>query len=165
MFQKYIPQITLFTIYCAASLFFCSITACSKSEEREKPPASGVPRAEIEAIKNSKNKVQITITIPPGHHAYLDSGKEGNLLPILFDWKPSLEKNILKATPSVISAPPGVYDDLSKAKVLRGSGNYLFELPGEGFPDQTEFRVRTQICEEVIGQCYSPVFQNIKIKG
>ncbi len=45
------------------------------------------------------NKIIIKVQIPKDHHAYLDAGKDNNLIPIQFDWNEFLQKKYYQMNP------------------------------------------------------------------
>jgi len=104
----------------------------------------------------------VRVNIPPNHHAYLDAGKDGAFIPITIEWKDLIEKSIIAAAPAVKSAPLGVYDSDSGAKVLRGSGEFTFETDSQLAGNSIQ--IRTQICDDVKGICYRPTTQSVVIK-
>jgi len=115
------------------SLFFI-LTAC------EEPAAR--PAIQVKAL-NTQAGIQLEVLVPPGHHAYLDAGKEGNLIPVSFRWDGS--------APNLTLAPLGEFDEQVRATVLRGRGQWQFEKGAA-----TAVTVRSQICDEKIGLCYPP---------
>lgn len=127
------------------------LVACKKEE-----PKSSLPQPTVTA-RLQGGKLQVQFQVPSRHHAYLDEGREGNLIPISFDWQGWSEKDApLKA----VQLPPGEPDADSGARVLRGEGTFVFEP--RHTPPQTDFRVRVQICEEVKGVCYRPTWIAVK---
>lgn len=123
------------------------ITACKKEE-----PRSSVPQPTVTA-QLVDGKLQVQVRVPARHHAYLDEGREGNLIPVGFDWQSWSAKD---APLQTLQSPTGELDPESGAHVLRGEGTYLFQA--KQTPTQTDFRVRVQICEEVKGVCYRPAW-------
>jgi hypothetical protein len=99
--------------------------------------------------------IEIVASIPPRHHAYLDAGDEGNLIPIGFDWQD------LTPEPVALSMPTGERDEDVKARVLRGDGRFQFQhstvSPG------VQVRVRSQICDEDRGVCYRPTWNEVEL--
>ncbi|MCS7205317.1 MAG: protein-disulfide reductase DsbD family protein [Leptospiraceae bacterium] len=135
-------------------LFAFFIQAC-KPKEETKP--TGIPEPKI-IVQTSQNQIKFSIEIPKDHHAYLDSGKENSLIPIQFDWKDMIQNQILPKEPRMIAKPLGVYDKEYEATVLRGQGEFLFELP-EGVSENIKGQkvyIKIQICNEVTGICYRP---------
>ncbi len=131
-------------------------TRSSYSENRDK---------DLEKIRvsHSGNELTVEITIPPAHHAYLDSGKEGNLIPIGFSWKSLNRDGSIKGKPMLIKKPVGEFDTKVEATVLRGTGNFVFTHQGNSWPTGKFFKVLTQICNEKTGQCYPPSNNSVKI--
>lgn len=123
-----------------------------------RPPA--LPDATISAV-NQGDKLNVVIQVPERHHAYLDSGRDGNLIPVTFDWKNlGIQLADLKST----EVPAGELEPDTGARVLRGEGRFSFELP-QSVNNQTQFRVRVQICDEVKGICYRPVWHEVQPKS
>jgi hypothetical protein len=134
-------------LWIVISVFVSVFVLCKES----KP---GIPEATI-LSKIQGQEIQINIGIPSNHHAYLDSGDEGVLLPIEFDWASFKEKPVLKA------APGGVRDETAKAMVLRDIGQFLFESKESA--SGKNIRVRIQICDDVKGLCYPPRFSEVTL--
>ena len=140
---------------------------CDKSDsnsDRNVQPVPNRPHEKIEAHIDSKKTLVVSITIPPAHHAYLDRGKEGYLVPISFQWKEFLGSGMLKREPRLKSAPAGTYDKEVQATVMRGTGLFIFEIRDSNWPIGKSFNVRSQICNEILGQCYPPAIQQIILK-
>ncbi len=123
----------------------------------------------INASYTSESKrIAIHFKIPKNLHAYLDKGKDGQLIPISFDWQPLQETKAISTAPVLIQAPQGELNQKEEARVLRDEGIYIFELK-ESLHESTlfntlKFRVRTQICNEVAGICYKPSWTNVFLK-
>ena len=69
---------------------------------------------------------QITLIIPPNHHAYLDKGIGQFYLPIILDPKATLAA--AGYTLRIVEHPTGSFDTKVKATVLRGSGDFKIAL-------------------------------------
>lgn len=124
--------------------------ACSRTQSLPQPSFSA-------AI--SDGRLNVTITVPDRHHAYLDSGREGNLIPVTFDWKSWTGEGL--AEPEPAGRPEGVIDEESGARILRGKGVFSFNLPADQAKQLKNFRVRVQICDEVKGVCYRPAWYDV----
>lgn len=111
----------------------------------------------------SGSSLTIAISVPDHHHAYLDRGEEGNLIPVQFYWEDFVEAGILETEPEPISAPEGVFDEDERAIVLRGEGEYVFEIGNAGELSGETLRARTQICDEIRGVCYRPENHDIQL--
>jgi hypothetical protein len=135
-------------------LFFC-----------KKKSDYSMPEATIQSNIN-ENKINIIINIPLNHHAYLDKGEEGNLIPISFDWSDFIQKKIFTDEPILISKPNGIYDKEVKATVLRGEGKFEFQLPEIVQPKDLKnnlLKVKIQICNEISGICYRPKIYEVRL--
>ncbi len=101
---------------------------------------------------------KLTLSVPPDHHAYLDTGKENIYIPIAIDSKAELSIAGLKITR--LQKPAGVYDDKVKATVLRDQGDFTFSLAplGDKPPaSQTAtLTVSYQLCHDLTHVCFRP---------
>ncbi|MBW7858467.1 MAG: hypothetical protein H3C43_09290 [Leptonema sp. (in: Bacteria)] len=143
-------NLKLFVLFTAASVIVA--ISCSR------PPA--LPDATISAV-NQNGKLSVVMQVPERHHAYLDSGRDGNLIPVTFDWK---NLGLLEADLQSTEMPSGELEPDTGARVLRGEGRFSFELP-QSVNNQAQFRVRVQICDEVKGICYRPVWHEVQPKS
>ncbi|GIX41154.1 MAG: hypothetical protein KatS3mg129_0887 [Leptospiraceae bacterium] len=138
-------------------IFFVFLFYCKQKE------TDIIPEPKIKAqVENDILKV--IIQLPKNHHAYLDKGKDGMLIPITFDWSDFIEKNILSQEPTLITKPKGEYDDEVKATVLRGDGIFEFQLPDSLLSETLKkgnLKIKIQICNETSGICYRPKIYNI----
>ncbi len=99
----------------------------------------------------------IRIAVPAGHHAYLDTGKDGSFLPIKIDLS-AVEQAGIEVRP--VHIPPGTWDARYHATVLRREGVFEYELTalsgartGSG---ECTVMVGSQICNDANGSCYFP---------
>lgn len=142
-------------------LFFCILLGCSKSKNAKEEV---LPEAKIyHSVEDTK--IIFKIEIPKDHHAYLDSGKENNLIPIQFDWQDLIQKQILKEEPKVLAKPKGEYDKEVQATVLRNIGEYAFQITNEEkekIKNQI-VQIKIQICNEVTGICFRPKIYKIQL--
>lgn len=138
-------------------------TACSDDSA---PASSGgfndVPDVTLSGRILSDDKlVEIEVDVPNRHHAYLDAGEYGNLIPIAFEWQGA------EPEPKFLMGPSGEQDDEVKAKVLRGLGRFVFEIKAEQIAQlesaSPALRVRSQICDEDKGICYRPTWNELKL--
>lgn len=145
----------------AVFLIAITLTAC-KQEETKKGDLTD-PEFRIEYVSGEK-QIAITVTIPRDHHAYLDSGKENNLIPIQFQWKELVQNNILTQEPELVAKPEGVYDKTFEATVLRDSGVFVFRFSDDlqKLKNQT-LNIRVQMCNDVTGICYRPKTYKISL--
>ncbi len=104
---------------------------------------------------------QIAVEVPAGHHGYVDKGDDGFLIPFSFSF-PGLEEAAVVV--EMTSAPPGVRDDKVRAQVLRGRGNFAFQLvPAPPPGADATAGLRYQICNDVTGICYPPMALRIPV--
>ena len=117
-----------------------------------------IPEATFSARALPDGSLEIQAQIPPRHHAYLDAGDHGNLIPIAFDWQG------LEPAPEKVSTPAGVRDDAVGAQVLRDGGRFVFKAgaDAEDLNGKT-VKVRSQICDEDKGICYRPTWTDVRI--
>jgi len=153
-----------------ASLLFLALASagCKKKEGGEnkggsQTSRSALPQAKIQTRIQAENKLEISVTVPHAHHAYLDKGKEGNYIQISFDWKALQDAGALKGAPRMIQKPKGEYDKLAKATVLRGKGAYVFQSQ-EAWPRGKTLKVKSQVCNETKGVCYPPHTEKVVLK-
>ena len=99
----------------------------------------------------------IRITPPAGHHAYLDTGEDGLLLPIEINLS-SLQKAGIQVRS--VSVPQGEWDEQFHATVFRREATFKYELRalpwakvGSG---KYKINIRSQICQDTTGACYFP---------
>ena len=139
----------------ATGFFIITFFYCKQSDKDAGIPE--IPEARIEG-KIDGDLVRISVRIPEQHHAYLDKGKDGRLIPISFDWENTADQ---PAAPKLQSIPKGNFDDIVEATVLRGDGEFVFEVKkASGFAGKV-IKVKSQICNEVKGVCYRPKIENV----
>ncbi len=126
--------------------------ACSRPQ--------GVPQPSVSA-KLAEGTLSVTVSVPARHHAYLDSGREGNLIPVTFDWKAWTESG--QPEPTIVDRPEGDIDEDTGARILRGEGVFAFTVPPTA--RSADFRVRVQICDEIKGICYRPAWHDVTPEG
>ncbi len=107
--------------------------------------------------------MQIQVTVPEHHHAYLDKGRDGVLLDLQFNWQKLIESGALKKEPEKKSAPAGAQDDTAHATVLRGTGTFEFIAPAKDVEGKN-LAARIQICNETRGICYRPETIDVQIQ-
>ena len=103
------------------------------------------------------NLLRLSITIPPDHHGYLDTGDEGFYLPLAFTFTPLEERGVQVIG---LSRPIGTREEQVRATVLRGTGEFTFRLEttdhtilaGHTLP----ITLRHQICNDLTNICYAP---------
>lgn len=101
---------------------------------------------------------RITINVPQDHHAYLNAGDENIYIPVSFDVDAQLPTMGLRI--QSLQTPAGNYDDLVKAQVLRGQGEFSFSLIKTGDKpikqQQQALDVKYQLCNDLTHVCYRP---------
>ncbi|HQI21262.1 MAG TPA: protein-disulfide reductase DsbD family protein [Leptospiraceae bacterium] len=148
-------RIVFFALICSLfALFSCR-------DEKQAVPEKETHQTTVTAGAKG-DRLTIAVSVPAGHHAYLDSGKEGVLIPISIDWKEAIAKKFIQATPRSVAIPDGVQDEQMGARVLRGKGDFVYEARFDKLEDQT-IKVRSQICDDVKGICYRPTTQDIPV--
>lgn len=147
----------LISLVAALLLAFLS-AGCTDSEQSG--VSTGTPEATIRAT-SLQDTIVVSVSIPRDHHAYLDKGPQGNLIPVSFDWSPALESGKLAGEPSLTEKPEGEQEEKIGALVLRGTGEFKFS--GDSPKPGAEVRVRTQICNDVTGMCFRPTWQTVSI--
>lgn len=104
---------------------------------------------------------RISVEVPEGHHAYIDKGDDGFLIPFSFSF-PGLEEAGIAV--EMTSAPLGVRDPRVRAQVLRGQADFSFRLvPAPQPPAGATAGLRYQICNDVSGICYPPKVVSIPV--
>ncbi len=145
-------------------LIFLAVTGIFYCKKKNSSQISWNP----EITANLENdKINIKIQIPRDHHAYLDSGKDNNLIPIQFDWNEFLQKKILPKEPNLIVSPEGEWDTEVQATVLRNTGMYEFQIDKNLNKDKLKeayLKIKIQICNEISGICYRPQIYEVKIQ-
>lgn len=130
--------------------------------EKQDGSQNGVPGARARAALND-GQLTISVKIPHGFHAYLDSGPGDNLLPVQFNWQQIQKEGIITMPPVTTQKPVGVRDSESGAMVLRGDGQYVFEnMPGAVLGESIGMRI--QLCDDTLGICHRPTTSQIKIE-
>ena len=69
--------------------------------------------------------LRLAVLIPADHHGYLDTGDEGLFIPLTFAF-PSLEEQGAQVV--MLSHPVGERDEMVRATVFRGSGEFTFRV-------------------------------------
>ena len=115
------------------------------------PPEVQVRSAPAETDGSGAAIARITVEIPPDHHGYLDAGDEGLLIPLAFTF------DIPGIAAKEISRPAGERDEQAHAKVLRGQGEFAFQLTLTGAaPEAPRAKLLYQICNDITNICYPP---------
>ncbi|MCX7107976.1 MAG: thioredoxin family protein [Methylococcales bacterium] len=101
---------------------------------------------------------ELSLTVPVGHHAYLDTGDEHIYIPVTLD--PNAKLAISGLTISKLEKPAGVHDSLVKANVLRDKGDFILELsqanPKTESPKAASLELTYQLCNEETNVCFRP---------
>src|SRR5919198_5995000 len=69
--------------------------------------------------------LRLAVRLPAHHHGYLDTGDEGLFIPLALAF-PSLEEQGAQVV--MLSHPVGERDEIVRATVLRGSGEFTFRV-------------------------------------
>jgi hypothetical protein len=116
-----------------------------------------MPERSFTTDLDGKITFHIAVEVPPDHHAYLDKGDEGLLIPLSFTF-PALEERSVRV--ELISSPTGTRDEKVSATLLRGTHDFVFHLHGPADPavlnSPVSARLRYQICNDVTNICYPP---------
>ncbi|MHB9106427.1 MAG: protein-disulfide reductase DsbD family protein [Armatimonadota bacterium] len=110
-------------------------------------------------------ELTIRVTPPAGHHAYLDTGKDGVLLPV--EINPSaLEQAGIQVRS--VSTPKGEWDTQYGATVLRGEGVFRYALTAlpaaKAGSVEYAIEVQSQICNDDTGACYFPQTDTLRVQ-
>jgi thioredoxin:protein disulfide reductase len=101
--------------------------------------------------------LRLAVQIPAHHHGYLDTGDEGFFIPLTFAF-PSLEEQGAQVV--MLSHPVGERDEIVRATVLRGNGEFTFRVKTTRMPSPSvgalPLTFRYQICNDVTKLCYPP---------
>lgn len=100
--------------------------------------------------------------MPKNHHAYLDKGKRGILIPLNFDFS-GVESAGYKIAP--FAKPKRIYDNEVNAMVLRGTGEFKFSIHREKGKEFIipPIKARSQICNDTTKTCYFPRTDHIPL--
>lgn len=113
-------------------------------------------------LRASKGEFIIRVSVPKDHHAYLDKGDKGMLIPLSFDFA-GVESVGYKI--SSVSKPKGEYDNEVNATVLRGTGEFKFSIKrvkGREFIIPP-IKATSQICNDITKICYFPNTDDIPL--
>ena len=100
--------------------------------------------------------VRIAVTVPTGHHGYVDRGDDGFYIPFSFGFPALLEAG---GATTELERPTGVRDEAVRAHVLRERAEFEYELgPVAALRSLEELRatLRYQVCNDRTGICYPP---------
>ena len=106
---------------------------------------------------DSTSTLRLAVQMPAEHHGYLDTGDEGFYIPLSFSF-PALETRGVHMI--LRTRPQGTRDEIVHATVLRGYGEFVFQVEGQTTEPQTNSPLgvlfRYQICNDVTKICYPP---------
>ena len=105
----------------------------------------------------------VRVTPPAGHHAYLDAGNDGVLLPVEINLSALQQAGIqVRAT----GTPKGEWDEEYGATVLRQAGVFRYELTARPAATAGAYAitVRSQVCNDDTGACYFPQTDTLNIQ-
>lgn len=146
--MKRIPSVLL-----SASLSL-AVLYCGPDSE----PKPDRPEAALSGSILPDGRISIEVSVPDKHHAYLDAGREGHLIPVSFTWNLPGQN----AAPTAQIKPTGELYEEAGARVLRGHGHWVFQPTGP--VDEGEVKIRTQICDEIKGICFPPRTEPLTLK-
>lgn len=156
-----VPEFALTLLFFLGAALQCGGKKATTDElGSPRPPIE----AEVRAVIRKDNTALIAVSIPPDHHAYLDAGKDGVLIPIAFLWEELVKSGALRQAPKAISVPKGVSDEEVGARVLRGQGRFVFG-PVDAALSRKTLRIRTQMCNDRTRICYPPSTQGVPLGG
>ena len=133
------------------------------------PPKVGVllePSEPVQITLEKPGRLLIRVNVPKDHHAYLDKGDLGVLIPVSVDVDALRQAGIaVRQT----GAPSGERDDQIRATIFRGDGVFDFELNGTSQLAEGTARypvtVTSQLCREKAPRiCYAPSRQTVEIE-
>lgn len=101
--------------------------------------------------------LSVRVVVPAGHHAYLDAGKDGSLIPVSIDLS-SLARDGFVVTPTAF--PKGSWEADFQAEVLRGEVIYTYAVSAPAGANAASrnyaVAVRSQVCNDATGACNFP---------
>lgn len=119
----------------------------------------------IELRAGMPAELTIAVSVPDGHHAYMDKGRDGMFIPIEMDLS-ALEQAGMRT--KLTGRPDGETDNKVHAKVLRKHGAFVYELtvlPGAKISTGSyDVKIRSQVCNDISGTCYFPRTDTRQIK-
>ncbi|HEY3379360.1 MAG TPA: cytochrome c biogenesis protein CcdA [Armatimonadota bacterium] len=111
----------------------------------------------LRLARHAPAEFTVRVTPPSGHHAYLDAGKDGTLLPIDITLA-ALAQAGLQVRP--VSKPKGEWDGQFAATVLRREGAFRYQVTApataQAGTHTYAVTVRSQVCNDANGACYFP---------
>jgi thiol:disulfide interchange protein DsbD len=149
--------------------FSTSISATAQLSIQGQPPT--LPEVQAKATEDiividhtRSGTFRIAVHIPQHHHGYLNAGDEGLLIPLTFTF-PTLEARKIRI--NELSRPSGERDNTAHATVLRGNGEFTFNLDAtvaslaadEIFSGDLLY----QICNDETNICYAPRKINVPL--
>lgn len=153
-------------VLAACAILFLSWSARAQFPGTDSPPAVvNIAPTALQLKAGQSAEFTVRVTPPAGHHAYLDAGAEGVLLPIEIDLS-ALEQAGFRVRS--VAAPKGERDEQYGATVLRGKGIFRYELTAlpaaKAGTAEYAIEVRSQVCNDASGACYFPQTDTLRVK-
>jgi len=163
----FLRYLLLIVICVAGTILVVSASAQAQlPDETESPSATAsIEPARLQLEAGKAVNFAVKIVPPPGHHAYLDAGKDGALLPIEINLD-ALRQAGLQALPA--GKPKGTWDEQIGATVLRGEGTFRYQLTArpevKAGTRNFVITVRSQVCNDTNGACYFPHVETLHLQ-
>lgn len=141
---------------CSLTLLSPTLAQIAANSPAFIPPEVQVALVGREAQRDNGEIIRLVVEIPPHHHGYLDTGDEGFFIPLSFTF-PSLTEQGVQAV--MESHPAGERDEVVRATILRGRGEFVFRLAAPHTVVTTAtlpLLFRYQICNDLTRICYPP---------
>ncbi len=130
---------------------------------------AGIPKVDLGVTALSSGQwpavYKLSMTVPKDHHAYLDQGDENTYIPVTMDHAGKLATSQLRIVS--LQRPTGVYDNIVKAIVLRGEGDFIVSLApletGRVNSDTVGLDVTYQLCNDLTHTCFRPQTAQVKL--
>ncbi len=164
VFRRYL---LLCIVFVAALFYFASVKANAQYAGTATIPIASV-RIEPTTLRlHSETPAEFTVRVTPpfGHHAYLDTGKDGTLLPIEIHLTALAQAGLQVRT---IGTPKGEWDALFGATVLRREGVFRYQLSAtpraQAGTHDYAVTVNSQLCNDTNGACYFPRVETLHVQ-
>ena len=150
----------------ACAIFFLSSSARAQLPGTDSPPATVVRAAPAALSLKAGAPAEFTVRVAPpvGHHAYLDTGKEGVLLPVEISLS-ALEQAGIRVRS--VAKPKGEWDEHYGATVLRREGIFRYQLTARPAAKvgtaEYAIEVQSQVCNDATGACYFPQTDTLRV--
>ena len=164
--MKHIPIMLLLVFIHSLSAPISAIAQLPIQEQSAKLPEvqAEVTEDVIVIDPTRTGTFHIAVHIPQYHHGYLDAGDEGLLIPLTFTF-PDLEAKKIRI--EELSRPVGKRDNTVHATVLRGNGQFTFNLDAGAAPLAADEifsgNLLYQICNDKTNICYAPRKINVPL--